>query len=103
MALTPAIIRGWTWPGRLPSLGRFTSGWVAGVGEMAHFELHGIRQRVPDKTMDAELRKSLENGDYEWNERLAVTRHVTGADVVLDIGAGIGFISALAAQVTGPA
>lgn len=70
---------------------------------MAHYELHGIKLRVPDKTMDGELRKSLENGDYEWNERMAVTRHVTRDDVVLDIGAGVGFISALAAQVAGPA
>lgn len=68
---------------------------------MARFELHGVSLRVPGKTMNAGLRRAFENGDYEWNERLAVTRHVTPEDRVLDIGAGVGFISSLAAQVVG--
>jgi FkbM family methyltransferase len=69
---------------------------------MARFEVHGVSLRVPGKAMNADLRKALEDGTYEWNERLALTRHVTPEDRVLDIGAGAGFLSALAAQVVGP-
>lgn len=68
---------------------------------MARFEVHGINLRVPAKAINAGLRQALESGNYEWNERLAVTRHATPEDRVLDIGAGVGFISSLAAQVVG--
>jgi len=68
---------------------------------MARYEVHGVRLRVPGKAMNAGLRQALENGNYEWNERLALTRHVTPEDSVLDIGAGVGFISSLAAQTVG--
>jgi len=68
---------------------------------MARFDVHGIKLRVPGKAMNAELRKALESENYEWNERLAITRHVTPEDRVLDIGAGVGFISSIAAQVVG--
>lgn len=68
---------------------------------MALFEVHGVKLRVPGKAINAALKAELENGNYEWNERLAVTRHVTPTDRVLDIGAGVGFISSLAAQLCG--
>lgn len=68
---------------------------------MARYEVHGVKLRVPGKAMNAELRQALEKGNYEWNERLALTRHITPEDRVLDIGAGVGFISSLAAQVVG--
>jgi FkbM family methyltransferase len=68
---------------------------------MARFEVHGISLRVPGKAMNADLRKALETGSYEWNERIALTRHVGPEDRVLDIGAGAGFLSSLAAKVVG--
>jgi len=68
---------------------------------MARFDVHGVKLRVPGKAINAGLRKALESGNYEWNERLAITRHVTPEDRVLDIGAGVGFISSLAAKVVG--
>jgi FkbM family methyltransferase len=68
---------------------------------MARFEVHGVSLRVPGKAMNDDLRKALETGSYEWNERIALTRHVGPEDRVLDIGAGAGFLSSLAAQVVG--
>ncbi len=69
---------------------------------MASFTIKDIKLRVPGHALSASLRKQLETGRYEWNEALAVERHVTADDVVLDIGAGAGFVSVLAGRQAGP-
>lgn len=68
---------------------------------MASFTIDGIKLRVPGKALTQDLRDEMERGNYEWNEAIAIKRHVTAQDRVLDIGAGAGFISILAARQAG--
>ncbi|HBZ45010.1 MAG TPA: FkbM family methyltransferase [Maritimibacter sp.] len=69
---------------------------------MASFTLDDIKLCVPDKALTEQLRKHLENGNYEWKEAGAVKHHVKAGDTVLDIGAGAGYISLLAGRAAGP-
>lgn len=68
---------------------------------MAQFTVHGVKLRVPGRALNANLRRELESERYEWNERLALLRHLKPGDKVLDLGAGAGFLSSLAARVVG--
>lgn len=70
---------------------------------MAKFELNGITLRVPARCMNAELEKALQSGRYESSESGALKRHARAGDRLLDLGAGAGYVSALAAQIVGGA
>ncbi|TYB80568.1 FkbM family methyltransferase [Maritimibacter fusiformis] len=70
-------------------------------GKVASFELDGIKLRVPGHALNDSLRRALESGKYEWNESAAIRRHAKPGDKVLDIGAGAGYVSALAARAVG--
>ena len=68
---------------------------------MATFKLSGVTLNIPGHVLNPNLKKALQEGRYEWNERLAVTKNVQPGDRVLDIGAGAGFVSCLCAKVVG--
>jgi FkbM family methyltransferase len=68
---------------------------------VASFILDGIKLRVPGHALNDELRRALESGRYEWNESAAIRRNARAGDKVLDIGAGAGYVSALAARAVG--
>ncbi len=68
---------------------------------MAKFKLSGVTLNIPERVLNANLKKALEAGRYEWNESIAVTKNVQPGDRVLDIGAGAGFVSCLCAKVVG--
>jgi len=68
---------------------------------MAQFKLKGITLRIPDAHLSPPLTRALEQGRYEGGESDALLRHLTPEDRVLDLGAGAGFVSSLAARVVG--
>ena len=71
------------------------------AGEMAEFKLKGITLRIPEAQLSPPLVKALEQGRYEAGESDALLRNLKPGDRVLDIGAGAGFVSSLAARVVG--
>ncbi len=68
---------------------------------MAKFEIDGITLRIPGRCLRPALVKALESGLYEWNEAKALKQHLRPGDRLLDLGAGAGYLSSLAARVIG--
>ena len=68
---------------------------------MPSFTLRGLTLTLPDAALRGTLGKALRQGRYEHLEADALLAHLTPADRVLDLGAGLGFMSALAARVVG--
>ncbi|MGR3467099.1 MAG: FkbM family methyltransferase [Shimia sp.] len=62
---------------------------------------HGVEFPDEPKIVDAELRRLLEKEIYEGPEVRGLSRFVTENDKVLEIGAGIGFISTYIMKVLG--
>lgn len=69
---------------------------------MSTFELDGITLEVPDALLNANLRDKLDKGDYERQEARAAKLRVQPGDRVLELGGGVGYISAICAQATDP-
>jgi FkbM family methyltransferase len=66
------------------------------------FEVDGIQLEVPDAELGAGLRYALGTGVYEHLEAHALATHLKSGDRVLDLGAGCGYLSILAAGFVGP-
>lgn len=69
---------------------------------MQSFEIDGITLIVPDDQLTDKLSQALRSGSYEAAERKALERHLRPGDRVLDLGAGAGYVSIVAARVVGP-
>ncbi len=68
---------------------------------MPSFALRGLTLSLPDATLRGGLEQALSSGRYEGQEADAILRHLRPGDRFLDLGAGIGFLCALAARVVG--
>ena len=68
---------------------------------MRSFTLRGLTLYVPDAALKGNLERSLTAGRYENHEADALLVHLRPGDRMLDLGAGLGFICALAAGVLG--
>ena len=68
---------------------------------MRSFTLRGLTLYVPDAALKGNLERSLTAGRYENHEADALLLHLRPGDRMLDLGAGLGFICALAAGVLG--
>lgn len=68
---------------------------------MAQFTIDGIALDVPDALLSPGVHEKLRAGAYEAKERRAALMRLKPGHRVLDIGAGIGFITASCAAVTG--
>lgn len=71
-------------------------------GPVAEFELEGVRLWIPDAMLNPKLRRQLKSGRYEGAEAQAVMIHVHPGDRVLELGGGVGYLSALCARETDP-
>ncbi|WP_323779729.1 FkbM family methyltransferase [Thalassovita sp.] len=69
---------------------------------MEIFELNGIRLHLPDDVSSPQVRAKLHSGDYEGFEAKAAMKRVKPGNRVLELGAGLGYISAICARAAGP-
>lgn len=70
---------------------------------MPSFSLRGLTLTLPQTALRGGLEQALSSGRYEGQEADALLRHLTPEDRFLDLGAGLGFLCALAARVVGEA
>ncbi|MGL4239005.1 FkbM family methyltransferase [Tabrizicola sp.] len=68
---------------------------------MRSFTLRGLTLYLPNSALRGNLQRSLTAGRYENHEADALLAHLVPGDRFLDLGAGIGFLCALAAGVLG--
>lgn len=71
--------------------------------EMRSFTLRGLTLSLPEAALKGNLERALSSGRYEHHEADALLLHLRPGDRLLDLGAGLGFICALAARVLGEA
>jgi FkbM family methyltransferase len=62
------------------------------------FEVLGVKLEVPHSLLAAPIRKALLNGSYESAEGSILEGLIQEGDVILEIGAGLGLISTIAAR-----
>jgi FkbM family methyltransferase len=72
------------------------------VNDRGVFSLHGVLLDIGDARISDEIRQRIVLGTYEEEEVWSAPRTVESGDIVLDVGAGCGFISALVAKNCGP-
>lgn len=70
---------------------------------MRSFTLRGLTLSLPEAALKGNLERALSSGRYENHEADALLMHLRSGDRLLDLGAGLGFICALAAGVLGEA
>jgi FkbM family methyltransferase len=70
---------------------------------MPSFALRGLTLTLPDAALRGGLEQALASGRYEHQEADAILAHLRPGDRFLDLGAGLGFLCALAARVVGAA
>ncbi|MFN4204018.1 MAG: FkbM family methyltransferase [Tabrizicola sp.] len=70
---------------------------------MRSFTLRGLTLFLPEAALKGTLAQALSSGRYENHEADALLLHLRPGDRLLDLGAGLGFICALAAGVLGEA
>jgi len=70
---------------------------------MAEYEIDGLTLDVPDSLINDRIAAKLTSGKYEGQEAAAARMRLREGQRVLELGTGIGYISALCARVAGPA
>jgi len=68
---------------------------------MRSFTLRGLTLYLPETALKGNLERALTSGRYENHEADALMLHLVPGDRLLDLGAGLGFICAMAAGVLG--
>ena len=68
---------------------------------MPIFTISDVTLDLPDEILSPDLIRWLTSGRYELQEARALAEFVKPEDVVMDIGAGVGFVSILAARIVG--
>ncbi|MGR3650114.1 MAG: FkbM family methyltransferase [Shimia sp.] len=68
---------------------------------MTVYTLKGIEVGIPDWLTDTQIAAKLASGDYENKESAAALQRIKKGWRVLEIGAGLGYVSAICAQAAG--
>lgn len=71
------------------------------MDEFETFLIDKAELRIPSASLTDRLRKRLETGGYELHERSLARRLIREGDRVLDLGAGAGLVSIIAARIAG--
>lgn len=66
------------------------------------YRINGVELALPEGLASAAIAEKLTDGSYEADEARAVDRCVQSGFRVLELGAGVGYVGALAAQKTEP-
>jgi FkbM family methyltransferase len=66
---------------------------------MSELTVHGVRVPISPEEVSAEIWRALQTGSYEANEARRVSRAIRPGDRVLELGAGLGFITSIIASV----
>ncbi|WP_338550411.1 FkbM family methyltransferase [Roseovarius phycicola] len=69
---------------------------------MAEYEIDGLTLHVPGHMLNDRIAGKLVSGGYEAHEARAVRMRVKPGQRVLELGAGLGYVSAVAARTSGP-
>lgn len=69
---------------------------------MAEYEIDGITLHVPGQMLNDRIAGKLASGGYEAHEARAVQMRVKPGQRVLELGAGLGYVSSVAARAAGP-
>lgn len=67
-----------------------------------HYKLNGVDLVVPDDLNSDHLREKIESGWYERSEARAAARRIRPGQRVLEVGAGLGYVTTLCARAAGP-
>jgi FkbM family methyltransferase len=73
---------------------------MVGAG-MAEYEIDGLRMEAPEALLNARIAAKLEAGTYEAHEARAAAMRLRAGQRVLELGAGIGYVSAICARAVG--
>jgi len=68
---------------------------------MDEYELNGVRLALPEGMGGKRIGAKLQSGGYEGSEAQAVLRRIKPGFKVLELGGGMGYISALCARLSG--
>lgn len=66
--------------------------------KFSYFELKGISIRLPQEILSDRMREAFESGKYESLEARYMHRILKPGDRLLELGGGVGFLSALAGK-----
>jgi FkbM family methyltransferase len=69
---------------------------------MHEFRLNGVDLRLPEGLATPAIRQKLSDGSYEADEARSADRCVRPGFRVLELGAGVGYVTTLCAQRAGP-
>ncbi|UZD89608.1 FkbM family methyltransferase [Cognatishimia activa] len=70
---------------------------------MTVYTLHDIQIEVPDWLQGTAIERKIASGDYEGQEAHAARMRVKPGMQVLEVGAGLGYVSSVCAKMAGPA
>ena len=73
-----------------------------GAVPVRQFEINGVSLSLPEGLATPEIAEKLTDGSYEADEARAADRCVRPGFRVLELGAGVGYVSTLCAQRAGP-
>jgi FkbM family methyltransferase len=69
---------------------------------MARFTIENVVLEVPDDLLNPKLTHKMESGEYEFAEARAARTRVKPGHCVLELGGGVGYLSAVCAGITDP-
>ncbi len=75
--------------------------WRVGFAIPRHADNFGVRLPLTDPAITPPIRRDIFFGTYEGKEAALVRGKLTSDDIVMEVGAGIGFLSAMCARIVG--
>lgn len=69
---------------------------------MSVYTLEGIQIEVPDWLQGTAIERKISSGEYEGHEANAARKRIKPGMQVLEVGAGLGYVSSVCAQMAGP-
>lgn len=68
------------------------------TGDVTSYRVSGVLLEIPNSILNDRMRKTFSNGNYEGREAQLLSKAIKAGEVVLELGAGVGFISTIAGR-----